>query len=83
MRRNRPREEKGVNYLEKHRCYLTNSFGSILAVEAISNIGPAILLPALVAELSLALWMLIKGINIEKWRMIQRAMPGGLDEARA
>lgn len=64
-------------------CYLTNSFGSILAVEAISKIGPAILLPALVAELSLALWMLIKGINIEKWRMLQRAMPGGLDEARA
>ena len=64
-------------------CYLTNSFGSILAVEAISKIGPAILLPALVAELSLALWMLTKGINIEKWGMLQRAMPRGSNEARA
>ena len=48
-------------------CYLVNSFGAILAVDAVMNFGPAILLPALVAELSLASWMLIKGIDIEKW----------------
>ncbi len=48
-------------------CYLLNSFGSILAVDVVTNFGPAILLPALVAELSLALWMLFKGINMEKW----------------
>lgn len=64
-------------------CYLANSFGSILAIEAISKIGPVILLPALVAELSLALWMLIKGINIEQWGVLQRSMRRSADEARA
>lgn len=64
-------------------CYLTNSFGSILAIDAISDIGPVILLPALVAELSLALWMLIKGINTEQWGIIQRAMCRGTDAAGA
>lgn len=48
-------------------CYLANSFGSILAIDAISKVGPIILLPALIAELSLALWMLIKGIEIKQW----------------
>lgn len=48
-------------------CYLTNSFALLIA-PAISNIlFPAILLPAFIAELSLALWLLLKGVNTLKW----------------
>jgi len=31
-------------------------------------IFPAILAPALVAELSLSLWLIAKGINVAKWK---------------
>lgn len=47
-------------------CYLVNSFGHILVVDVVSRIGPVILLPALVAELSLGLWMVIKGVDVGK-----------------
>lgn len=32
-----------------------------------SRLFPAILIPSLIAELSLALWLLVKGVNAEKW----------------
>jgi len=48
-------------------CYLLSSFGNILAVDVVLSLGPAILFPALVAELSLASWMLVKGISVQKW----------------
>lgn len=55
-------------------CYLTNSFALILAPRFANRLFPAILIPAFVAELSLALWLLVKGVNAEKWR--QRASAG-------
>jgi len=33
----------------------------------VKQLGPAVLLPTLVAELSLACWMLFKGIDTGKW----------------
>ncbi|MDL1894647.1 DUF4386 domain-containing protein [Anaerolineae bacterium CFX7] len=50
-------------------CYLTNSLALLLAPTVAAVIVPAILLPALVAELSLALWLVIKGIRVEAWKM--------------
>ena len=47
--------------------YLTNSFALLLAPAFSSMIVPAILAPALVGEVSLALWLLVKGVNAEKW----------------
>jgi len=47
--------------------YLTNSFALLLAPTFSSMIVPAILVPALVGELSLSLWLLVKGVNVEKW----------------
>jgi Domain of unknown function (DUF4386) len=49
-------------------CYLTNSFALFLAPAFASRIFPAILLPAFVGEASLCLWLLVKGVNVQKWR---------------
>jgi uncharacterized protein DUF4386 len=56
-------------------CYLTNSFVLILAPDFEKQLFPAILLPAFVAELSLALWLLVKGVNVEKWKQRASAAP--------
>ena len=51
-------------------CYLTNSFSLILAPTLASRLSLVILLPPFVAELSLALWLLVKGVDLSRW-------PGG------
>ena len=48
-------------------CYLINSFSLILSPPLSSRLFPAILLPSLIAELSLALWLLLKGVRTERW----------------
>jgi hypothetical protein len=47
--------------------YLTNSFALLLAPSFAALISPAILLPALIGEMSLCLWFLLKGVNVEQW----------------
>jgi hypothetical protein len=47
--------------------YLTNSFAMILAPSFANQLFPAILIPAFVGEASLCLWLLVKGVNLEKW----------------
>lgn len=46
-------------------CYLTNSFALILAPE-FSNI--ILLMPCLIAELALSLWLIFKGVNLPVWK---------------
>ena len=58
----------GVLMLLAGLSYLINSFALILAPALASRLFPAILVPAFIGELSLALWMLIKGVNLEGWR---------------
>jgi len=48
-------------------CYLTNSFALLLAPDFESRIFFAILAPAFLGELSLALWLSLKGVNVVKW----------------
>lgn len=48
-------------------CYAINSFAQLLSPQLSSRLFPAILLPSLIAELSLALWLLAKGVRAEKW----------------
>ncbi|HEX3127717.1 MAG TPA: DUF4386 domain-containing protein [Thermoanaerobaculia bacterium] len=48
--------------------YLTNSFALLLAPAFAAKLFPAILLPAFIAELSLCLWLLVKGVNVPKWK---------------
>jgi hypothetical protein len=49
-------------------CYLTNSFALVLSPSFANRIYPAILLPAFVGEASLCLWLLVKGVDVEKWK---------------
>lgn len=46
-------------------CYLTNSFALLLASQ-FSSI--ALLMPCFIAELSLSLWLIFKGVNLPIWK---------------
>jgi hypothetical protein len=48
-------------------CYLINSFALLLSPRLSSLLFPTILMPSLIGELSLALWLLVKGVRAEKW----------------
>jgi hypothetical protein len=48
--------------------YLANSFALLLSPRIAALIFPAILLPAFVGEASFCLWLLVKGIDAEKWK---------------
>ncbi|MGH9934821.1 MAG: DUF4386 domain-containing protein [Blastocatellia bacterium] len=48
-------------------CYVINSFAMLVSPPLSSRLFPAILIPSFIAELSLALWLLVKGVNEEKW----------------
>ena len=47
-------------------CYLTNSFALLVVPDFADRIFPAILVPAFVGELSLALWLSVKGVDAAK-----------------
>jgi hypothetical protein len=49
-------------------CYLANSFALILFPAL--NLFPYILLPPFLAELSLGLWLVVKGIDVTKWNQL-------------
>lgn len=49
-------------------CYLVNSVALLLAPEVASLLFPAILVPCFIAELTFALWLLVKGVNVPEWR---------------
>jgi Domain of unknown function (DUF4386) len=48
-------------------AYLVNSFALLLAPSIASMLFPAILLPPLVGESLLGLWMIAKGVNVSRW----------------
>jgi hypothetical protein len=48
-------------------CYITNSLAIILAPKFADMLFPSILIPSFIAELSLCLWLIFKGVNIPKW----------------
>jgi hypothetical protein len=47
--------------------YLVNSFALIVAPDVANRIFPAILLPAFIGEASLCLWLLVRGVKVDKW----------------
>ncbi|MDB5124960.1 MAG: hypothetical protein JWP94_3089 [Mucilaginibacter sp.] len=57
-------------------CYLVNSFAVIIAPAFADRMFPFILLPPFIAELSLCLWLLVKGVNMAKWNAGIGAHPG-------
>jgi hypothetical protein len=48
-------------------CYLTNSFALVLSPNVANRLFPAILVPSFIGELSLCLWLLVKGVKVQKW----------------
>lgn len=53
----------GILLIVAGLCYFINSYTSFLFPAISVKIFPAILFPALVAELSLSLWLLVKGVK--------------------
>jgi Domain of unknown function (DUF4386) len=49
-------------------AYLVYSFAAMLAPGFASQLVPWIQLPALFGEGSLCLWLLVKGVNVERWK---------------
>ena len=49
-------------------CYLTYSFTDFLAPGFAAQLVPYIQLPSGLAELSLCLWLLVMGVNAERWK---------------
>jgi hypothetical protein len=56
-------------------CYLINSFALILSPPLASSLFPAILLPCLIGELSLALWLVIRGVRTDRWEQCVSRWP--------
>jgi hypothetical protein len=48
--------------------YLVACFAALFAPAFADRIMPAILLPPFIGESSFCLWLLLKGVNIEKWK---------------
>jgi len=61
----------GILYLMPGLSYLINGFGLILAPAYADRIFAIIAGPALVGEASFCLWLLVKGMNMEKWNRRQ------------
>ena len=49
-------------------CYLTNSFAMLLAPDLANALFPFVLMPPLIAELSLGLWLVVKGVDVARWK---------------
>src|SRR5437016_11339067 len=47
--------------------YLTNSFALVLAPAWANRLFPADVVPAFIGEASLCIWLLVKGVKVEKW----------------
>jgi hypothetical protein len=57
-------------------AYFLNSFAHILSPSLAAQLVPGIFAPIFVAELSLALWLTVKGVDREEWHA--RAVAAGL-----
>jgi len=57
----------GVLQIIAGLCYLINSFSVILSPVLAHFLFPSILLPSFVGELSMCLWLLFKGVDMNTW----------------
>ena len=60
----------GVSLAIAGLCYLINSFVNFMPANFADFLFPYILLPCLLAELALALWLTIVGLNSERWHAL-------------
>jgi hypothetical protein len=47
-------------------CYLINSFAHFLDAAFTDRLFPALFVPIFVAELSLCLWLIVKGVDVSR-----------------
>jgi hypothetical protein len=57
-------------------CYLVACFAALFAPAFSNLISPAILLPPLIGESAYCLWLLIRGVDIDKWNERTNAAHG-------
>lgn len=57
-------------------CYLINSFALLLAPKLANSLFPFIMLPCFIAELTFCLWLIFKGVNIQKWEQHEKLKLG-------
>lgn len=57
----------GVLLVIAGACYLINSFAHFLNPAFAATLFPALFVPIFIAELSLTLWLIVKGVNVAKW----------------
>jgi hypothetical protein len=57
--------------------YLINSFAHFLNPALAARLFDAVFIPIFVAELSLALWLLVKGVDTAKWEARASGVAGG------
>jgi Domain of unknown function (DUF4386) len=55
-------------------CYLINSFSHFLAPLFATTLFPALFVPIFIAELSLTLWLIVKGVDAAKWEEREKLM---------
>lgn len=63
--------------------YLTNSFALILYPAVANQVFLAILVPVFVGETALSLWLLVKGVNVQKWNERVGMRPVGVPQPHA
>jgi hypothetical protein len=57
----------GVLQIVAGLSYLINSFAQILSPAFAATLFPFILVPAFIGELTTCMWLLVKGVNMQKW----------------
>ena len=57
----------GILYTLAGVGYLTNSLAMFLFPHLAANLFPYVLLPAFIGEVSMSIWLIVKGINVAKW----------------
>jgi hypothetical protein len=84
----------GVGYLILRSTFLPRIIGALMVLAGIGwltflspplaqSLAPFNMLPGAVGELSLTLWLLIKGVNVQRWQETQRDVLRGVMEPRA
>jgi Domain of unknown function (DUF4386) len=54
-------------------AYLVDGFAIMLAPGFAAQLNPWIELPTIIAEGSLCVWLLVAGVNVERWRAMESA----------
>jgi Domain of unknown function (DUF4386) len=63
-------------------CYLTYSFATLLAPGFAHHLVPYIQLPSLVGEGSFCIWLLLVGVNVQRWKQYASTATSRLEWAQ-